>query len=65
MQDQLQKQAELLDTVMGQVGEASKSSTSTSNALKKFADKAHDVAATKSGNDDGDKDSSHSRRMKR
>ena len=33
MQDQLQKQAELLETGMGQVGEASKSSTSTSEAL--------------------------------
>ena len=42
MQEQLKKQAENLETVMGQVGEASKSSTSTSKALKKFADKAHD-----------------------
>ena len=47
MQDQLKKQAESLETLMGQVGEASKSSTSTSKALKKFAEKAHEVAASK------------------
>ena len=40
---------------MGQVSEVSKSSTSTSRALKKFAEKAHEVAASKA-NDDDDND---------
>ena len=39
---------------MGQVGEASKSSTSTSKALKKFADKVHDVAASKANDEHPD-----------
>ena len=59
MQEQLKKQVELLEAVTGQVGEASKSSTSTSKALKKFADKVHDVSASKSGEgDDDDEDES-------
>ena len=41
---------------MGQVGEASKSSTSTSKALKKFAEKAHEVAASKADEEDGEDD---------